>query len=211
MSMNLFVFPFRLWVLIILALLLGYYIYRTQRRGNWDWLSYSIVGFFGLILLFQGVAEYTWQKNEATYNKIASTIAGKDTRIHCQRFTETFFSVTANEGQVPFTAPGVPGQYAELTYKTCEGLASYLRSDKNAPSEDEIIAVHVLTHEAVHMSGDAGEGSTECKAMVLDAQTASALGATKTQADMLAADYQKQVYPRMPSNYRSPNCVPGVG
>ncbi len=47
-------------------------------------------------------------------------------------------------------------------------------------------AVHVLSHEAVHLSGVHDEALTECYAVQTDAAVARSLGATDTQARSIA-------------------------
>jgi hypothetical protein len=72
-----------------------------------------------------------------------------------------------------------------------------------------MIAVHVLTHEAMHMSGAADEAETECEAMQRDARMARLLGAALSDARYLASWYWQTVYPRMSPEYRSDECGPG--
>jgi hypothetical protein len=70
------------------------------------------------------------------------------------------------------------------------------------------MAVHVLTHEAIHMSGVADEAVTECLAMQHDARAARLLGAPAEYARRLSRRYWTSIYPRMPAEYRSQECGP---
>ena len=70
------------------------------------------------------------------------------------------------------------------------------------PTRDQVEAVHVLTHEAMHLSGRLEEAAAECAAVQRDAHTARLLGAP-------AAAYWRDVYPLMPDGYRSADCRPG--
>ena len=92
--------------------------------------------------------------------------------------------------------------------RQCRDLAAYLRSDKRRPTRDQV-AVHVLTHEAMHLSGRLDEPAAECAAVQRDAHTARLLGAPADAAAGLAASYWRTIYPRMPDGYRSPECRPG--
>ena len=74
------------------------------------------------------------------------------------------------------------------------------------PSLDEVIAVHVLTHESMHMRGITGEAQAECAAVQRDAQTAWLLGANAADATALARSYWRLVCPRMPDDYRTVDC-----
>ena len=74
------------------------------------------------------------------------------------------------------------------------------RSD-GVPSIEQLEAVHVLTHEAVHTSGVKSESLTECKAVQRDAQMARLLGASDAEAKALAWIYWRTIYPQMPDDY----------
>jgi hypothetical protein len=84
-----------------------------------------------------------------------------------------------------------------------------VRSDKRRPSRDQVVAVHVLTHEAMHLSGRLDEAAAECAAVQRDAHTARLLGAPAGDAAGLAAAYWRDIYPLMPDGYRSPDCRAG--
>jgi len=72
-----------------------------------------------------------------------------------------------------------------------------------------VMAVHVLGHEAYHLSGIRSEAQTECEAMQRLDEVAQWLGATAEQARDLAERYDSDVYTRMPSSYRSSDCREG--
>jgi hypothetical protein len=103
----------------------------------------------------------------------------------------------------------VPERIAHIKWEQCKDLRHYLHSDKRHPSFAHLQAVHVLTHEAVHTSGEKSEAVTECKAVQLDARTARLLGAPDDGARALAWAYWKTVYPNMPEGYRDTGCAPG--
>jgi hypothetical protein len=69
-----------------------------------------------------------------------------------------------------------------------------------------VVAVHILTHEAMHLSGLLGEAAAESAAVQRDAHTARPAGAA---AAALAAAHWRNVYPLMPDGYRSPDCRAG--
>jgi hypothetical protein len=72
-----------------------------------------------------------------------------------------------------------------------------------------VVAVHVLTHEAMHLSGQLNEAAAECAAVQRDARTARLLGAPDSAAAELAAAYWRNLYPLMPDGYRSAGCRQG--
>ena len=76
-------------------------------------------------------------------------------------------------------------------------------------NRDQVVVVHVLTHEAMHLAGLVAEAAAECAAVQRDAQTARLLGAAPADAAALAAAYWREVYPQLPEGYRSSDCRPG--
>jgi len=116
--------------------------------------------------------------------------------------------VGADLGYVAFGPDGVPERRTLIKRDQCGDLSDYLRSDQEQPTSEQIVAVHVLTHEAIHMSGVRSEAETECLAMQRDAQMAELLGASP-EAARLSVTYWREVYPRMPDAYRSEECTSG--
>lgn len=146
---------------------------------------------------------------EHRLERAASEIAGGPVGVHCQTPGETWTDAGAELGFVRWGPDGVPERKTLLKYDTCAALRSWLSSDKQHPREDQVIAVHVLTHETMHMVGITGEAQAECAAMQRDARMAEALGATPVQAQALAHRYWVDVYPRMPDGYTG-GCGPGA-
>lgn len=128
-----------------------------------------------------------------------------DADVDCQGFLREF-RLDNNLGEVRFGRDGTVSHTAGLRDSVCDNLRAWLDSDKNDPTRDQMIAVHVLTHEAIHVSGVIDERSTECQAMQADAETAIHLGATPEQAQALAERYYTEIYPHMPSGYHSNLC-----
>lgn len=140
--------------------------------------------------------------------KVASALAGHPVKVHCQDGAEAFVDAGSELGWVPFDANGVPEPRTLIKRDQCKLLKAYDKDPSN-PSFDQVVAVHVLTHEAMHMRGEPSEARTECEAVQRDAFTAAALGATPEQAKALAVRYWTQVYPRMPDEYVTRDCAPG--
>jgi hypothetical protein len=111
-------------------------------------------------------------------------------------------------GYVRWRADGSPEPWTLIKRDQCRHLAAYLRSDKRPPTRDQVVAVHVLTHEAMHLSGRLGEAVAECAAVQRDARTARLLGARPADAAALAGAYWRNLYPLMPDGYRSDDCRP---
>jgi hypothetical protein len=138
----------------------------------------------------------------------ASEVAGGDVAVHCQTAGETWTDAGAELGYVRWGPGGVPERRTLLKYEPCADLRSWLSSDKEHPRMDQVVAVHVLTHETMHMIGLTDEAQAECAAMQRDAAMAEELGATPEQGQALAHRYWLEVYPRMPDGYTG-GCGPG--
>ncbi|MDQ3661972.1 MAG: hypothetical protein M3454_13125 [Actinomycetota bacterium] len=134
---------------------------------------------------------------------------GSSVDVHCQSAGETFSDAGADLGYVAFGPDGVPERRTTIKWKQCRALASFARSEGIRPSRDEMIAVHVLTHESMHMSGVRSEAESECRAMQRDARMARLLGAARSDARYLASWYWQEIYPHMSPAYRSEDCGPG--
>jgi hypothetical protein len=139
----------------------------------------------------------------------AGALAGREVDVECQTLGGAFVDAGAELGYVPFGADGEPEPRTLIKWEPCRDLMAWLRSGKGDPTHEQVVAVHVLSHEAMHMSGIRDEARTECAALQRDARTARLLGATAEQARALAAAYWRRTYPRMPGGYRSAECRPG--
>ena len=106
----------------------------------------------------------------------ASELVGAPVQVHCQTAGQEFVDAGAELGWVRYGPDGVPEHATLIKRAQCGDLSAYLRSDKTAPTLDQVIAVHILSHEARHMAGQTSEGVAECGAVQRDAQTAELLG-----------------------------------
>lgn len=140
---------------------------------------------------------------------VASQLAGRTVAVHCQTTTGELLDAGAELGFVRFDADGVPEPATTIKHGPCGDLRAYANSSHRDPTREQVIAVHVLTHEAMHMRGQSTEDLAECEAVQRDAKTAELLGATPRQARELALTYWITVYPDMPDGYRSSGCRPG--
>jgi hypothetical protein len=139
----------------------------------------------------------------------ATKLVGTPVEVRCQSFGGAFVDIGNDVGYVIFGADGKPEAWTLIKREQCGDLSDYLRSDKQNPTRDQIIAVHVLTHETIHVTGVRDEAQTECKAMQLDVGMATLLGAEPQAAEELAVAYWRDIYPWMPPSYRSDECTPG--
>ena len=159
--------------------------------------------------LFLGWQEWGFRADQARFSEVASRIADRNVSIECQRFSGALVDATSEAGYVAFSANGQPADVGRLERDTCNNLRDWLHSDKSTPTIEQVMAVHVLGHEAYHLAGIRDEAQTECEAMQRLDELAVWLGATPEQGRALAERYHAEVYPHMPSGYRSGDCVEG--
>ncbi len=150
--------------------------------------------------------EIRWLRVQAAATTAVQELTGNPAAsVACQRALATLLWAGADLGRVQWDEP----DRAWLTLETCQHLGSWYRSEGTAPTLDEAIAVHVLTHEAMHVDGERTESTTECRALQQDARTVVLLGGTADQGQALARRILDEVYPRMADEYRSSECRPG--
>lgn len=165
-----------------------------------------------LLVLLSGLAATPGVLRARLENRlsgVATKLAGRQVRVRCQALGGAFVDVGSELGYVQFRADGEPVKWTLIKRDQCNDLTGYLHSGRHQPSFKRMLAVHVLTHESMHLASIRNEADAECAAVQRDAQTARLLGASPADARALAAAYYEQVYPRMADDYRSAECRPG--
>jgi hypothetical protein len=196
-------------LVVALAGWAGWLLFRGVVRRRVPWIG---VAALAVPLLLLGWTERQWVSAEREFSAASRAVAPDGPGVHCQRLGETFTYAGAELGHVMFDDRGRPDGPAMVSYESCQHLTAFLHADdaaKRAAPLAQLIAVHVLTHEAVHMTGVLDESDTECQAMQRDVDVAAALGASPATARAHASRYAAQVYPRMPSEYRATQCHEG--
>lgn len=190
---------------LVLGLLawLGWLVLRAWALGTRPYVTFAVV----LALLLPALwTEVRWLRVQAAATTAVQQLTGNPSaRVQCQRALGTLLWAGADLGRVEWDEP----DRAWLTLETCQHLGSWYRSDRTDPSLDEAIAVHVLTHEAMHVAGERDEAVTECRALQRDERTVVLLGGSPAQGSALAEWIATEVYPTMPDEYRSAECRAG--
>ena len=173
--------------------------------------AFPVVSVVTLALLGGGmlVPVVRHHRLESRLDSAASALVGASARVNCQTAGQQFVDAGAELGYVRYGPDGVPDHETLIKRAQCRALASYLRSGKEDPDHDQVVAVHILGHEARHMAGTKNEAEAECEAMQRDAWAARLLGATDEQAHRLARTYWLVVYPTVNDTYSSPECRRG--
>ncbi|HTY72585.1 MAG TPA: hypothetical protein VMI11_09205 [Actinomycetes bacterium] len=176
------------------------------RPGRFPAIAVVALVLPALVFATPGVHRRAEQKQLAA---AASELIGIRVSVHCQTFGQAFVDGGTELGYVKWGAGGVPEHRTLIKHDQCADLRGYLHSSKVHPTLDQVIAVHVLTHESMHMSGITDEALAECAAVQRDARMAQLLGATPGAGLYLARTYWRVVYPDMPDGYVSGECRPG--
>jgi len=140
---------------------------------------------------------------------VSGDLAGYPVVVNCQTSSQEWVDAGSELGYVRYGRDGVPERATLIKHAQCKDLARYLRAHGDHPDDGEVLAVHVLTHEAMHMAGITDEARAECLAVQRDAKTARLLGASPEAAADLARRYWRTFYPRMRDEYVTPECRPG--
>jgi hypothetical protein len=152
------------------------------------------------------VPVYRHHRLEVRLETAATALVGVPVTVHCQTAGQQFVDAGAELGFVRYGPDGVPERATLIKRDQCSDLSDYLGSDKSSPSRNQVVAVHVLSHEARHMAGVTDEAVAECGAVQRDARTAQLLGADPEPALRLARLYWATVYPQMSDGYRTADC-----
>jgi hypothetical protein len=162
---------------------------------------------FALVLLPNAWMESRWLATQSAAGRVVAALSGRaGAGAYCQRLSATFFYAGAEQGHVQYLEDGTNDETAWLTYETCQRIRDWRASDKDDPSEEQVRAVHILSHESAHVAGERSEAVAECSAVQWDARTARLLGATPQQARALQLDYWTGTYPHLYDSYRSGEC-----
>ncbi len=202
--------PLRLILLVLLLLFLLYVIWTPWRRGE------GMTKFRGIIVILlvalflqQSWMEYQWFTLQQKMSSAARLVVNSDATVYCQRLNETMVWASASLGHVRFGPDGVPEKATMMTWETCEDVKAWFSNDMREATRDQIIATHVLVHEAVHMSGVTNEAVTECYAMQLYPQVLLTMGVERQEARRMSDYYVESIYPQMYDSYRTSECAKG--
>jgi len=203
--------PYRIVLLLVpLAALIAWLVWKSTRPTTFNSLPrpvlYALIGVLSIVFLQQAYMEFRWISTERTATEIAQRIAGKQARVHCQRMTEAMFYASGDRGRVEMNRDGSPDDTAMLTWEVCRDLRDWLGSDRQHPSLEQITALHILTHEAVHLTGESSEGRAECVALAQEAAIAEQFGASPDVAKRMVRRYRNEVYPLLATPYLAGNC-----
>jgi hypothetical protein len=162
-----------------------------------------------IIALTAGAIMWRHHQHERRLTNVASTLIGAPAQVSCQTLGSSMVDTGGDLGYVKWGPDGTPERRTLIKRDTCNDLAAFMKNPTAQAPEEQVIAVHVLTHESMHMRGERAESRTECQAVQRNATTAALLGATNDQSRELARRYYQEIYPRQSADYWSADCAQG--
>lgn len=155
-------------------------------------------------LLFVGWRHEQTVSLEHRLGAVASEVARRPVKVHCQGGTGALLDVGPELGTVQFDAAGHPANHTDLKHGACNWLAAL----PGGTVAHAATAVEVLAHESYHLAGYMDEATAECYALQTMPFVAERFGATPAQARTWTI-YSFARYPSLSEEYVSPDCVPG--
>jgi hypothetical protein len=181
-------------------------------------LAVIVVGLLGTAFVFHE----QHAQLEDRLGSVATELAGRHVRVHCQGVTGGLLDVTAEAGTVWFDANGKPADVTDLKRPICTALHRFPHDVKSTSFDcvlaqadcpqaifEDVLAVHTLAHESWHLRGETSESVAECKALQTTATAAMLLGADDRAAQAVATYALLRLYPNLPDEYRTPLCGNG--
>ena len=138
---------------------------------------------------------------EHKLGKVAAALIEHDSVVvNCQSTYESMF----NLGVAGFVRRG--SGVINIEVRTCDDLKEYLKNPASAGPR-ELFALHVLSHEAMHVAGFINEYLTDCKAFQRNHRTAKLLGVPEGIANQNAITIHR--YRSTRHTYYTKDCEPG--
>ena len=201
---------------VVVAILLGWYGWWKPRQNREKLSSHryakaqipvKLVVALSVLLVVIGGSEARWQFLQYSASSALKEVTGNpNARLQCQRLSESWIDM--DSGSIEGKVNSNDVNTANLKYRQCNDLFMWMQSwDKSSPSQAQMMAIHVLTHEGVHTTGQFNEAITECTAVQRDPMMTKALGGSEETGLALQKKYFETVYPKMPPTYLLSGCA----
>jgi hypothetical protein len=169
-----------------------------------------VVTMVGLAVLFGYTPVRYWQFERFLTEKARILSESPKASVHCNTVFDTFFD------QNVFAAGHASPETGEIVFQHgwCGHLMTYLNRPAK-PTREGIMALHIFTHESMHIRGEYNEAKTECQAIQRNYRAARLLGVPEYFARDAALRYYREDYPRREGivspggTYFSHDCAPG--
>lgn len=182
--------------------------------------------------LFAAWLWYTDRSIQHRLEPVASEIAGRQVKVDCQNLAGELLDAQVREGEVRYSAAGIPENRLFMTRKQCGRLRAFsghafhrevaclsgIDWDRPTPlhpgdgcyekAASTIYALLVLAHEAYHTAGVTNEALTNCYAVQSMAYAAVRLGGDEREAALIARA-MLALLPLQAGEYAMPDCTAG--
>ena len=166
-----------------------------DRTGRWARSSppFPVVSTSLLVVIARGQPSRSSCRRTGSQHRlsdVASELVGAPVTVDCQSRGQEMIDIGNELGLVRYDAGPAGAAHPDQAAPVRRPRA-LPGGRAGSPTRDEVVAVHVLSHEARHMAGQTVEAEAECAAMQRDARTARLLGAVRrrgqgTRPDVLA-------------------------
>ena len=160
--------------------------------------------YFFIMLAISGALAFLPLKHlyfEYKLGKAVAELVGHDSAtVNCQSTYESMFSM----GKAGFVR--LSTMVIHMEERTCDDLKEYLKNPAGA-GPAELYALHVLSHEAMHVKGELNEYKTDCMAFQRNHTMAKILGVPEGIANQNAIVIHRYRSSNHP--YYSRECEPG--
>lgn len=204
--MDIGVLTFVAAILAVMSLVAWYRV--MTRYGDTDGRGFRAVvaGLISILAFTAGYFEVAHHQRQELATEALGVLTDVDgASADCERFSEELFNLSDFQGYVYYDGSNV----VHLRRKVCHNLWDYAHGGQAHPTEGQIVAVHIVAHETMHINGIQSEAVAECRAVQLNHLVAEALGATPEEARELQRRYYADYYPRQRDGYVSGGCAEG--
>jgi len=188
------------------AFLFLYDLFRSGKSlRNYDSFDYGYLLVVGMLAVVCARPAYKIWSLEKTLSQHASIFAERPgVTVNCTSVLDSIFdqydmtragSAYIEEGRIVFH------------HGWCKHFMSYL-DDPIYVNDDEIVSMHVFTHEVMHIRGEYNERKTDCQAIQRNHLLGEQMGIDPFVAKQNAILYYNKLYPK--HSYYNPGCAPGT-
>ncbi len=187
------------------AFLFIYDVFKSEKKlskyDSFDWGYLCVVA--GLAVLCGSPAYKIWQLEKDLSAYAAGFADRPNATVSCTSVFDSIFD--------PYDMTRAGSAFIEtgkivFHHGWCQRFMDYMDDPRNT-TDDEIFAMHVFTHEVMHIRGEYNEARTDCQAIQRNHTLARAMGVSEYLARRNALHYYNVLYKSHP--YFNKECAPG--
>ena len=194
-------------ILLLLSAFFCWLIYREfrHRPEKFDGFSLAYLSVLASLAVACALPAYkTWRLEKLLSEKAPVIAERPNVIVKCNSMFETLFDgkgVSSPAGTAYF-------ETGEIFFESgwCKNFMEYLDDPGNA-TPDQIFAMHIFTHETMHIRGEENEKRTDCQAIQRNHLVGELFGIDPSISRRNANTYYYDFYPKHP--YFDKNCKPG--